>query len=644
MRKNFTQLFMGLALILGFSVVGNSQCDPPILPPPGAIYNYQFDGSSEGWRSLDAAGFENNNLWQWSETGDLKMGAYSTNYPDVIESESQCNGAMVMDSDFLDNNGSSDPADAGTGDCPADCNAYLVSPVMDLSGASSVELLFTQSVRQFFSSYFVYVSTDGGATNSDTIEINDDLILNAAVSSKSLVLPLCSAGGFSEVVVTFHYEANYYVWAIDDVSIVPAEEVIDMRVNKNFYAKVGNYETPRNMGIPHIPLVDIENLRAFENPGSTVNFRMKNDVDEVLFSSSREYGPVPCLSTDENKLFDGTFEMPIEEGTYSLEYEMVAPGDVNPDNDLITAPFKITNSSFRKLPTEEEYGSEFLTGVRYGGSYCSWASYFYIPQNEKDQAIESVSLGIVTQGEAPSPGIITVAVYQWVDFDDIGSINSGERVLLGEVDQFIPPDSPAFLQWTVTPLDPEGNKIIPEPGAELIVIGHSNPFDGVTNYFFNCVGDSGFEEYSQGATNLAHREAELLGGYGSFASGDSASDDDKHDTREFFNIDGAYVFDISMELTPLDVGTEDINEDLGVKIFPSPASTLINVDLNLENFSEAVSIELMDVSGNKLRQFNYTNIQKDRLSIDVSDLPGGMYLVNVRTKDGMTSKKVTVIH
>lgn len=640
MRKNFTQLFLGFALILGFTAAGNAQCE--IDPPPGAYYNFQFDGGSEGWRSLDAAGFENNLLWRWDETGTLKQGFYSSNYPETIASESQCNGAMVMDSDFLDNAGLGDQG-FGTGDCPADCNAYLVSPPMDLSASTAVELLFSQSVRQFQSSYFVYVSIDGGATNADTIEINDDLVTNAAVSNRDFRLPLCAAGGQSNVVITFHYEANYYVWAIDDVSVVEAEQVVDMRVNRNFAAKVGNYETPSNMTKTVPLLVDIENLKAFDNPGSTVNFVAKNSDGTEVFSASREYGIVPGCSTDENKLFDATFDMPTEIGTYSLEYQMDAEGDVNPDNDLITAPFKITDRTFRKLPTQEEFGSEYLTGVRYGGSYISWGSYFYIPNNDGNQAIESVSLGIISNaGDAPSPGIITVGVYQWVDFDDIGSVNIGERVLLGEATILVEPGSPEFIQWEVTPLDENGEMIVPEPGAELLVIGHSAPFNGVTNYFFNCVGVTGFEQFAQGATNLAHREADLVGGYGSFAASDSPSDDDKHD-REMFNIDVVYTFDINMTLTST-TGTEDINENLGVKIFPSPASTLVNVELNLENISDKVSIELMDMAGNKVAQHNYSNIKKDRVSIDVSTLTSGMYLMNVRTVEGMTSRKISVIH
>ena len=641
MRKNFTQLFLSLMMVIGFSTMSYSQCDIP--PPEGAIYNFQFDGGPEGWRSLDAAGFETTAGWGWSETGTLKQGFFSTNYPDVIDSESQCNGAMVMDSDFLDNAGLG-PDGFGTGDCPADCNAYLVSPVMDLSSTQAVELIFTQSVRQFQSEYFVYVSIDGGATNVDTIEINDDLVTNAAVSSRTFNLPLCSAGGEANVVITFHINANYYVWAIDDVTLLEASTDVDMRVNRNFYTKVTNYMTPKNMGSTVPILADIENLKAFPNAESTLRYRVRDAVNAELFTAERVYGEVPGCSTDENKLFDATYTMPDEEGEYTVEFEMDAEGDINPDNDIITAPFVISEREFRKVPTQEAFGSEYLTGVRYGDGFLSWGAYFHIPQNEGGQAIESVSLGIISNaGVTPSTGVINVGVYQWIDFDDIGTVNPGERVLLGEVDILVEPNSPEFQQWTVTPLDPNGELIVPEPGAELLVMGHTNPFDGVTNYFFNCAQETGFEEFSAGANNLAHREAGLIGGYGSFASINAASHDDRHTDREFFNIDGAYAYDIAVMMTPA-TSIEEINPNLGVRVFPSPANTTVSVDLDLEEVSEKVSIELTDMAGNRAGIYNYNNVKKDRFSIDVSQMPVGMYLMNVRTSEGMISRKISIVH
>ncbi len=640
MRKNFTQLFLGLALIVGFVTMGHSQCE--IDPPPGAYYNFQFDGGPEGWRSLDAAGFETTLGWNWSETADLMMGFYSGNGPTVMASESQCNGAMVMDSDFLDNNNT---MNSGSGPCPADCNGYLVSPELDFSNAATgVELLFFQSVRQFQSEFYIYLSKDGGATNFDTIEINQQLVLNAATTQELLRFPMCGLQGESSVVVTFHYVGNYYYWGIDDVSFVEADPSVDMRVNSNFYTKVANYATPKNMGTTGPILADIENLRVGASPESTLNFRIRNSLSQELMSASRNYPSVPGCSTDENKLFDASYTMPDEVGFYSVEFEMDAEGDVNPDNDVITAPFKITDLEFRKLPTEEEHGSPYLSGFRYGDGLLSWGSYFQIPQNAGEQGIQNITLGYTTstQDSIPSPGFINVAVYQWVDFDNIGTVDAGERLLLGETDIIVQPGDPSEMRYTVEVRDLSGNLIVPDPGSEILVVAHTSPFNEMTNYFFYGVDDTGFPEYSPSANQLAHREAGIIGGYGSFAAANSASHDDRHD-RQLFNVDGGVIWDISMMLSP-PVGTEDINEDISVNVYPSPASEKLNVALSLEEVSKNVSIELMDMAGNRAGVYNFSNIKKDVLSVDVSEFPGGMYLMNIRTEDGMISKKISVIH
>lgn len=639
MRKNFTQLFLGLALIVGFSTMGNAQCE--IDPPPGAYYNYQFDGGLEGWRALDAAGFETTNGWAWNETADLTQGFYSGNGPTEMASESQCNGAAIMDSDFLDNGGT---GNSGAGPCPADCNGYLVSPVMDFSAAETeVDLTFFQSVRQFQSEFYIYKSRDGGVTNFDTIEINQGLVLNAATTQEFRRIPMCGLKGEAEVVITFHYVGNYYYWGLDDVSLEQAETSVDMRVNNNFYTKAANYATPKNMTTTVPILADIENLRAEDSPASVLNFRVRDGVNQEIYSASRDYGPVPGCSTDENKLFDDMFAMPTEEGDYSIEFEMAAPGDANADNDVITAPFKITEREFRKLPTEEDHGSPFVSGFRYGDGLISWGAYFQMPNNDQEQSIESITLGYITStaDPVPSPGFINVAVYQWVDFDDIGTVNPGERLLLGETDIFIEPDFPSEMRFTVDITDVGGNAIVPDPGAELLVVAHTSPFNENTNYFFYGVDDNDFPEYSPSANQLAHREAGMIGGYGGFAAANSASHDDRHD-RQLFNVDGGVIWDISMMLSPL-TSVEDINEDIAVSIFPSPASEKVNVELSLEEVSKNVSIELTDMAGNRAGTYNFTNIKKDRLTIDVSEMPGGMYLMNIRTEAGMISKKISVV-
>ena len=640
MRKNFTQLFLGMGLLLGFVTMANAQCE--IDPPPNSYFNYQFDGGLEGWRNLDAAGFESTVGFNWSETGDISMGAYGPPDGTTITSESQCNGAVVMDSDFLDNLGI--PGNFGAGECPAPCNRYLQSPVMDFSTATEeIAIQFWQACRQFQSNFFIYVSLDGGLTNVDTITFNDDLVLNAATTQRLESFPLCGVRGESNVVVTFHYDANYYFLAIDDVSFVGIPETVDMQVNSNFFTKAPNYATPANMSISVPILADIQNNTAYDSPIPTLDFTVRDAMNNELFTDSRVYPSVPGCSTDENKLFDNQWMLPTEEGLYSTSFQINTEGDVDAENDVLTAPFRITDREFRRLPTEEEHGAEYISGFRYGSGFISWGSYFDIPNNDGNQAIESITLGYSTstQDSVPEPGFVYISVYSFTDFNDNGDVEGEERLLLGEFQQIIPPNSPPDLTWTVTPMTENQEMIVP-PAGGLLVVGHTEPFSGNTNYFFRGVDDDNFPEYSTSATQFANRLAGTQGGFMNFAAADSPSADDRHD-RVLFNVDGGVNWDISVMLTP-PTSTEEINEALSIDVFPSPASEMVNVDINLEEVSPTVSVELMDMAGNRAGMHYFKNVKKDRLTIDVSEIPGGMYLMNIRTEEGMISKKISVIH
>jgi len=175
-----------------------------------------------------------------------------------------------------------------------------------------------------------------------------------------------------------------------------------------------------------------------------------------------------------------------------------------------------------------------------------------------------------------------------------------------------------------------------------LVVAHTAPFTEMTNYFFRGVDDTAYPEYSPSANNLANREAGIMGGYGSFAAADAASHDDRHD-RGLFNVDGGVIWDISMTLGGL-VSTQELSDENLVNIFPSPASEKVNVELSLVELSENVSVEITDMAGSRAGLYKFSNIQRDNLSIDVSEYTSGMYIMNVRTDAGMISKKISIIH
>ena len=82
------------------------------------------------------------------------------------------------------------------------------------------------------------------------------------------------------------------------------------------------------------------------------------------------------------------------------------------------------------------------------------------------------------------------------------------------------------------------------------------------------------------------------------------------------------------------VTTKDIKkEDFSLKIYPVPASDVLNIttDLDIE------SIEIMNLTGNIIKKIVHSN------TIEVSDLSAGIYLLNLNTSAGFIRKLITIV-
>jgi Secretion system C-terminal sorting domain len=78
-----------------------------------------------------------------------------------------------------------------------------------------------------------------------------------------------------------------------------------------------------------------------------------------------------------------------------------------------------------------------------------------------------------------------------------------------------------------------------------------------------------------------------------------------------------------------------INSDL--KVFPNPSSNFLKVNLPLD--ASIQQIVLNDLSGRVLLQKELdTNITE--YSLDINNLPSGMYMVNFKSKDDVWTKKI----
>lgn len=96
--------------------------------------------------------------------------------------------------------------------------------------------------------------------------------------------------------------------------------------------------------------------------------------------------------------------------------------------------------------------------------------------------------------------------------------------------------------------------------------------------------------------------------------------------------------------TPLSTSSiQDINFEYD--IYPNPANTQFNIDLNL-NKTEPVSYTITNTFGQSIRSQNAEQLSAGlhKQSININDIPAGLYLLNVQVGERSITHKVMITH
>ncbi|MBK7427723.1 MAG: T9SS type A sorting domain-containing protein [Saprospiraceae bacterium] len=79
--------------------------------------------------------------------------------------------------------------------------------------------------------------------------------------------------------------------------------------------------------------------------------------------------------------------------------------------------------------------------------------------------------------------------------------------------------------------------------------------------------------------------------------------------------------------------TNSINEGIqGLTVFPNPASSELNLKIGTEYLGKNISINVMDQMGRVVLQRNIHELQTQQEQINVSNLPGGLYVISLMTE------------
>jgi hypothetical protein len=649
----------------GVNATFRNTCNSTAVYPANTVWGNvagqgDFKGGVNGWIVENNAGGDLG--WEWLGdgliTGNAFGGAQMTTW-------SACDGAMAFRSDYLDNGG--DSGNQGGGPCPATCSGSLTSPTIDLSGQTieGIVIEFGQATRQFQSQYRLLLSKDGGATWPDTFGINTSLPVNSNVILDRQRIAVPGYGGISSLKMRFEYDGNYYYWGIDDV-IVLNEAKADIQVNENFYAGAPQLLTPISQVAPIAILADISNIGNKDAAATKLDYVVTDPANSnaVVFQSSKSYGNVTSGTAIENGVFVDTHTPEVTAGNYNGSYIISATGDTDPTgNNKRDFFYIVTDDVFgyvnpEAVTTPANYLPYSLSPWTIGTTvvYYTMAGVFYI-EDGKNLTVPSITTGMTnTLADISESGFIYADVYEWDDADGDNQAQPTERTKVGTGSLFID-GSIANLRnfpvevWALNS-DGTANTGVPIPlksKTNYIAALHTAPLDpSVAQYQFLGYTARTFSAFDRSMNYSAQRLAQdsipslAKRSAGTLFGVTGTSDTDVEDRTFEIIANGPTETAGFLEIKIAEANsTYDVDKTAEVSLFPNPAIREVFVDIALPTTSN-VRIDLVAADGKIALSKSFSDVQDERLKMDINDVPSGAYTVMINTGKGIVTKKVIV--
>jgi len=638
-------------------------------PATPALWVETFAGGIEanGWTTEGTCGVPDssaaNGGFQYLPTGNLTRGAWSgPSY--FITSETICDGAVGIDSDFNDNGGSRTDSAVGTGRCAAESQHFLVSPEINTSNWSAIglSLSWTQAIRNYYSTFFISYRTKDGEdpwTDWVNIEVNQEFPVNDPFNGGNVQRHFLSgASGHDLLQFRFVYNANYYCWAIDDVKILETE-ANNLRVQRNFYAIAPWASIPSNQVYPFAALADISNTGAVDQTNVVLNHTVVDaNTQAVLYNEDLVYGTVLADSTYENRLNPVLIDLPQETADYIGTYTLTQDeDDFDTSDNVISFAYSVGGNTFA-LENEFTTGLAVNDALYSAGAPKSMACGNYF-RPVADATVDRILWGAYNPiGNPNIPfGYMTgqtVQVYllQWTDDNGDKISQPGERDYIGTADYLFTGSEGEhpIIETTLVNFENEGAPIIMKAGlGYMAIIQYQATFS--TDPQFLLMG-SDARDYSAAVLAMDTAVAQGLADDYLYTSVLGFSPDGQignidYEVREFGN-DARRFF--GHNLTPIvrivvnSTNTVDqLPVDNSVSIYPNPASDLLQVKLDFDKPYSDVKLRLIDNLGRVVyfKALEQTFSQHVE-SVSVHGLPSGNYLLQVETPDGQRSLPVIV--
>jgi hypothetical protein len=607
------------------------------------FWSEDFAGGFNGWtpeglfcgNGQDPGGA----LWQWRSGGRLGEGRFTNPATEMI-SKSACDGFIVFDSDFLDNAGTDMFTDAdagivGAGDCTTPHEGIITSPSIDLSatGAAAgdfIGLKFSQTGRQFLSTFLVEWSTDGGTT-WDEREVNNEVEANDVFGNIQR-FPLSGVTSSDNLILRFRFFQDYYTWGIDDVELIKFVG-INAQIENTFY-------TPLSAIVP-ITHADADTFAfstdVINNGAEPIDVRLDIEVVKVLSGlvvhtdEATETG-IPAGDTVTVTVEDLWVPNEIDTGAYRIDYDLT----VLNGNEADTGD---NSESFFFAISEGEFGKALgidVTALPYRASEDDqWGlgAVFPTANGVGRFAAEEINFSVFTPDGATLQNFIAEVALLKMVATDLGPLpNDFDRQNNSYLSH---PNLEVVFQTThvFSANDNIENVTIDLSGQGI------DPLEAGTRYVVMVF----FDDNNTSSIGSPNNDLFLLADDSTPMSGTLLYLPDRSPSwfTGFTGFTPAPLISLGIALTsPVD---EVALPDEVFKAFPNPAHDFINAQLDFQEPTD-VSLIIANIEGRILSVQNENSVTKRDVQLDVSIIPNGTYLLRVATNEGTKTTQIIVQH
>jgi hypothetical protein len=474
------------------------------------------------------------------------------------------------------------------------------SATINLTGQPVVRLRYQHNFRWWHDTRGVSVSADNGATWTDFEMSNIDnysLPNQNAGNPEQTVIDISSiAGNQAQVKIRFYYNDNDYwgwYWAVDDVALFVPEDN-DLVMLGGYWGSTGAW----GARLPYYQ-IPLSQLAPLDVAGIVKNYGAL-DQNDVVFTAALASGVWSGSSAPEAVLTGAT-------DTISLTGALTPP----PIVATHVINMSVSSSATDAVPADNSILAAASVSVNN-----------FIYARDKGTATN----GTYNQGMGFEAGnvfdIYAAANLSGIDtYIDAGAVVGAEvYAKLYSVDPTATTTAAAFVfvdesaPYILTPAD-LGQKIT------LALSAGAAPLSAGVSYVV------------------------VLGSYGDGGASDdliiSTAGVSEASTSYYYDMtDNTWYYTTSTPMVRMNfdpsVGVNEVENNLGLRVFPNPSNEVINISINKE---VSASLTLLDVSGKVVKTQSLNGIST---SINTASLNSGVYFVTINDGTSVSTQKVVI--